>query len=125
MSGFGSQSKRSFVVDEETKEILHGQPHGPPSEHDHHHGHHHPHHGHDHDAEFRIHVNTKPVKIRDHHHTGLEIKEAAIEQGVNIQLDFVLSEELSKDRTRVIGDDERIEVNEHSRFDAIPNDDHS
>jgi hypothetical protein len=125
MSDFGSQSRRSFVVDEETKEILHGQPHGHPGEHDHHHGHHHPHHGHDHDAEFRIHVNTKPVKTRGHHHTGLEIKEAAIEQGVNIQLDFVLSEELSKDRTRVIGDDERIEVNGHSRFDAIPNDDHS
>jgi len=111
-------------VDEETKEILHGQTHGHPSEHDRHHGHHH-HHGHDHDAEFRIHVNTKPVKIRGHHHTGLEIKEAAIKQGVNIQVDFVLSQELSKDRTRVIGDDERIEVNEHSCFDAIPNDDHS
>lgn len=108
-------------MDEQTKEILHG---GHPAEHDHHHGHHH-HHGHGHDAEFQIHVNTKPVKIRGHHHTGLAIKQASIAQGVNIQTDFVLSEELSKDRIRVIGDDECIEVNEHSCFDAIPNDDHS
>jgi hypothetical protein len=110
MSGFGSQTRRSFVVDEHTKEILHGRNQEHSAEHDHHHGHHHHHHGHSPDAEFTIHVNTKSVKLRGHHHTGLEIKQAAIAQSVNIQADFVLSEELSKDRTRVIGDEERIEV---------------
>lgn len=74
---------------------------------------------------FDIAVNNKPVPIIGHHHTGLQIKQAAIAAGVKIQLDFVLSEELSHDRSRIVGDEQRIKVEAGSRFEAIPNDDHS
>ena len=74
---------------------------------------------------FLITVNNKPVKMVGHKHTGLEIKQAAINEGVRIQLDFVLSEELEHGRSRIIGDDEDIHVKSGACFEAIPNDDHS
>lgn len=77
------------------------------------------------DRPFTIKVNNKPVKIVGHVHTGLEIKQAAIAQGVKIAEDFVLSEELSHGRMRIVGDDERVKLTKDSRFEAIPNDDHS
>lgn len=70
-------------------------------------------------------VNHRPVVVVGHEQTGLQIKEAAIAQGVRIQLDFVLSEELHDGRSRIIGDDQRIEVKSGACFEAIPNDDHS
>ena len=71
-----------------------------------------------------IHVNERPVTV-PHRLTGLEIKEAAIAQGVPIQLDFVLSEELNDRRTKIIGDSDTVSVNEHSRFVAVAPDDNS
>lgn len=72
------------------------------------------------------------ISVNDHHveipgpkATGLEIKREAIAQGVEIQLDFVLSEELPNGRTRIVGDCEEITINKNSRFVAIPNDDNS
>src|SRR5437899_245419 len=70
-------------------------------------------------------VNEKPVRIAGPKATGLQIKEAAIAQGVEIKIDFVLSEELGDRRTRIVGDNEEVAVHEHSRFVAIPNDDNS
>ena len=78
-----------------------------------------------HDREVVIHVNTKPVRLKSHRGTGLAIKQAAVEQGVKIQLDFVLLEELEHHRTRQIGDAETITVTDKSQFQAIPHDDHS
>jgi len=72
-----------------------------------------------------ISVNERPVSVQGPRTTGLAIKEAAIEQGVAIQLDFVLSEELGGDRTKIIGDGENVTVNPHSKFLAVPNDDNS
>jgi len=46
------------------------------------------HHGH----ATEIQVNNRAVELPDHKVTGLEIKRAAIEQGVPIEQDFVLSE---------------------------------
>lgn len=74
---------------------------------------------------FSIKVNNKSVPIVGHEHTGLEIKQAAITAGVRIQLDFILSEELSHNRSRIVGDEQRIKVDKDSCFEAIPNDDHS
>jgi Multiubiquitin len=71
-----------------------------------------------------IHVNERPVRII-RRVTGLGIKQAAIEQGVPIQIDFVLSQELADRRTKIIGDGDLIEVNEHSRFVAVAPDDNS
>jgi predicted nuclease with TOPRIM domain len=57
--------------------------------------------------------------------TGLSIKQAAIEQHVPIQLDFVLSIELGGGKTEIIGNDQPIKVKKGDRFLAIPDDDNS
>ena len=74
---------------------------------------------------FVIKVNNKPVKLVGHRQTGLQIKQAAINEGVRIELDFVLSEESAHGRSRIIGDDEEIHVEADACFEAIPNDAHS
>ena len=75
----------------------------------------------------RIHilVNEKPVVLEESQQTGLNIKQAAINQGVAIQLDFVLSIERGGGKTELVGDNEVIKVHESERFLAIPNDDNS
>lgn len=72
-----------------------------------------------------IHVNTKPVSIAGPKATGLEIKLAAIDQGVNIKVDFILSEELPDGRTRIVGDQDPVTVNNESKFRAVADDDNS
>ena len=57
--------------------------------------------------------------------TGESIKKAAIDQGVNIKEDFVLSIELGGGKTKLVGDNEVIEVHFNDRFLAIENDDNS
>jgi len=75
--------------------------------------------------EVHIHVNERPVILGTHEATGLVIKETAIAQHVPIQSDFVLSEELGGHRSKVVGDEDKIDVKEGSRFLAIPPDDNS
>lgn len=72
-----------------------------------------------------IFVNDKPVKITRGEHTGLEIKQAAIAQGVNIQLDFVLSIEKRRDETQIIGDSDLVRVKKGQHYVAIADDDNS
>jgi predicted nuclease with TOPRIM domain len=66
-----------------------------------------------------------PVKIHGKNQTGLSLKQAAITQGVPIQLDFVLSVELGGGKTDLIGDAQPFKVKDGDRFLAIPNDDNS
>jgi len=66
-----------------------------------------------------------PVKIHGTKQTGLSLKQAAIDQKVPIQLDFVLSIELGGGKTELIGDNDLVKVKEGDRFLAIPNDDNS
>lgn len=66
-----------------------------------------------------------PVVVHGRDQTGLSLKQAAIEQKVPIQLDFVLSIELGGGRTELIGDTDHIKVKKGDRFLAIPNDDNS
>lgn len=77
------------------------------------------------DGKIQITLNDKPVLLDGPKQTGESIKKAAIEQGVNIKEDFVLSLELGGGKTELIGDDEFIEVPPDSRFLAIENDDNS
>ena len=70
-------------------------------------------------------VNEKPVEIAGPKATGLEIKQAAIAQGVNIQLSFVLSEELANRKTKIVGDNDEVTVNKNSKFVAVAPDDNS
>jgi hypothetical protein len=70
-------------------------------------------------------VNAKAVEMEKGKVTGLEIKQAAIAQGVNIQTDFVLFEDLGQGQRRVIGDNDVVNVHPGSSFEAIPHDDNS
>ena len=77
------------------------------------------------DRELEVIVNERPVTLVGHRHTGLEIKQAAIQQGVPIQLDFVLSVEHGHGQTKLVGDTDEITITKNSRFVAIPDDDNS
>ena len=77
------------------------------------------------DGKVEITLNDKPVVLDGSKQTGASIKKAAIEQGVNIKADFVLSIELGGGKTDLIGDDQFIEVHPHAGFLAIHNDDNS
>lgn len=81
--------------------------------------------GHGDDRKITILVNEKPVTVDDKQQTGMSIKQAAIAQGVQIQVDFVLSVERGGGKTELIGDDQPFRVHKGDRFLAIPNDDNS
>lgn len=72
-----------------------------------------------------VHVNNKPVEVPAPKATGRQIKEAAIQAGLSIQLDFVLSRELPNGRTEIVGDADEVTVNPQARFFAIAPDDNS
>ena len=77
------------------------------------------------DGKVEIALNDKPVVLDESKQTGESIKKAAIEQGVNIKEDFVLSLELGGGKTELVGDNEFIEVHPNERFLAIEDDDNS
>lgn len=79
----------------------------------------------DFDGKVDVLVNDKPVLLEGVKQTGASVKKAAVEQGVNIKEDFVLSIELGGGKTKLVGDDEEIEVYAGERFLAIENDDNS
>jgi hypothetical protein len=70
-------------------------------------------------------VNTKPVRIPGPAAKGLEIKEAAIAQGVQIELSFQLSEKIGEHKTKVIGDTDTVHVHVGQVFVAVADDDNS
>ena len=77
-------------------------------------------------------VETVTVEVNDHKvempagpATGLEIKQAAIKQDVNIELNFVLQMQLPNGSSKVIGDDDKVQLAEHLTFTAIAPDDNS
>jgi Multiubiquitin len=72
-----------------------------------------------------IHVNERPVRMRGHRHTGLEIKEAAVEQHVKIELDFLLYLEGPEGQAKQIADDEEVTIDDKTHFAAVPDDDNS
>ena len=75
--------------------------------------------------EVTIEVNDHKVAMPAGPATGLEIKEAAIKEGVNIQLNFVLQIQLPNGSSKVIGDDDKNPLTEHLAFTAIAADDNS
>ena len=77
------------------------------------------------DGKVEVTLNDKPVVLDGSKQTGESIKKAAIEQGVNIKEDFVLSIELGGGKTDLVGDKQIIEVHPDDRFLAIENDDNS
>ena len=71
-------------------------------------------------------VNRKPVTLPSHRVTGLQVKQTAIAQGVQIEEDFLLTLEAFEGHpARTIADDEVITVTRHSEFTANDADDDS
>jgi hypothetical protein len=70
-------------------------------------------------------VNGKPVVLEKHRVTGLEIKQAALAQGVEIELDFILVEERRNGDDRTVGNDDTVTVTKKSEFTANAGDDNS
>ncbi len=70
-------------------------------------------------------VNEQPVRVEGERASGAAIKAAALVQGVLIQANFVLQEELPNGTSRVIGDADVIRLRQHQRFTAIAPDDNS
>jgi hypothetical protein len=70
-------------------------------------------------------VNNSPVHLADRNSTGLGIKEAAIAQGVAIQLDFQLWRLESAHKRVQVANDEPITVHDHERFAANAPDDNA
>ena len=75
--------------------------------------------------EVTVSVNEQPVRLRGRTATGAEIKARAIEQGVRIQPNFILQEELPNGTSRIVGDNDEVRLREHLRFTAIAPDDNS
>ena len=74
---------------------------------------------------FLISVNRKPVGVKEPLVTGLEIKEASIKQGVDIQLDFQLTKVNTDGKQPIVGDFDKIDVREFKTFFATAGDDNS
>ena len=72
-----------------------------------------------------IEVNDHKVKMPAGPATGLEIKQEAIKQDVNIELNFVLQVQLPNGSSKVVGDDDKVALTEHLAFTAIAADDNS
>ena len=73
-------------------------------------------------------VNEQKVKLQkpqDSKVTGAAIKAAAIAEGVAIQPNFVLQEELPNGTSRIVGDNDEVYLRAHLRFTAIAPDDNS
>ena len=75
--------------------------------------------------EIIISVNEHQVTVVGEQQTGMSIKNAAREVGVEIGLDFVVLVEGSPEDTKVIRDDESVSVTTDTRVRAIRNDDNS
>jgi hypothetical protein len=69
-------------------------------------------------------VNGQPVALPDRGVTGLEVKQAAIEQGLPIGLEFQLSVKRGN-RYHVIDDDDKIKAHKGQEFLAVAPDDNS
>jgi hypothetical protein len=72
-----------------------------------------------------VEVNGNPVMLEEKVLTGLEIKQAAIAQQVQIQLDFVLQLQRPNGEYDPIGDNEEVHVHKGMEFNCIAPDDNS
>lgn len=70
-------------------------------------------------------LNRKEVKVDGPFISGLAIKQAAIEQGVSIELDFQLAMVTPDGKHDIIGDGDIVAVTDKSVFFATAGDDNS
>lgn len=69
-------------------------------------------------------VNKQPVSFSQHKVSGLQIKETAMNQGVNIQLDFNLFE-IKGTQLDPISDNQEVTIHKNQEFRAVTSDDNS
>ena len=74
---------------------------------------------------FEISVNRKPVEVAGPIVTGLEIKEASIQQGLPIEVYFQLALVEPDGKERIIGNSDKVDVRESKTFFATADDDNS
>ena len=74
--------------------------------------------------EITVTVNGQPVTLPDREVTGLEVKQAAIAQGLPIGLEFQLSVKRGS-RYQVVDDTDTIKVHQGQEFLAVAPDDNS
>lgn len=72
-----------------------------------------------------VEVNGNKVELDEKVMTGLEIKQAAIEQQVQIQTDFVLQLQRPNGEFDPIGDNDEVRVRKGMEFNCIAPDDNS
>ena len=78
-----------------------------------------------HEHPVEVTVNNQRVIVQGPKATGLEIKEDAIAQGVQIEVSFILSEIRPNDEHHIMGNDDEITVHPGSKFVAVADDDNS
>jgi hypothetical protein len=76
-------------------------------------------------SDITVQVNGKPVVFNQHKATGIQIKETAISQGANIQLDFALYEVKGQGQLKAVGDNDQVTLNPNDKFRAVAPDDNS
>lgn len=81
--------------------------------------------GSDKPKQVTVEVNGNQVVLEEKVNTGLEIKQAAIAQQVQIQLDFVLQLQRPNGEYDPIGDHEEVKVRKGMDFTCIAPDDNS
>jgi hypothetical protein len=77
------------------------------------------------EREVTLEINGRPVVMEGKEAHGLQIKQAAVQQGVSIQVNFVLQQELPNGSSAVIGDADVVHLRPHLKFTAIAPDDNS
>lgn len=78
------------------------------------------------DRTIEITINKRSVPITQGKHTGFEVKQAAINAGLQVQLDFVLTEIHGNSPNRpTIGNDDTVNIHPGSNFALIADDDDS
>ena len=77
-----------------------------------------------HPVRIGVTVNNRPVVLTERRMTGLEIKHAAIAQGVAIEVGFQLSVKHGH-RFEVVGDTDPVTIREGQEFIAVATDDNS
>ena len=77
------------------------------------------------DKPFEISVNKKPIQIEEPIVTGLEIKQAAIDQGVSIDLAFRLVRVEANGERPPVNNADKVDVREFKTFIATAPDDNA
>ena len=77
-----------------------------------------------HDATVTILVNNRDVVLSDHKTTGLGIKEAAVAQGVAINVNFALFR-VAGQTQHPVADGDKLTVHDRQEFRAVAPDDNS